>query len=438
MGVFGEKLRKQREQRGIALDAISNTTKISTRMLRALEDEHFDLLPGGVFNKGFVRAYARQVGLDEEEAVADYLAALRESQVQAQSILPDFRDTNHTGKDFGGNDLKNNDRQSRDLKSKDLKSKDPRGNDGGRDRGPLPPTIDRRKQGRRSNDRSDNDRSDSGQHDNDRPSNDRPSPKPKNDRRTPGSPTPAIRREPSPERSRGLVAGHDSDNDNQNDRAHDAASRIPWGKLAAGLLLVTLALSLWNSRHHREPAVQTSAPMVAPLAKATQAPTSPAAKSSPSATSSSAKLSSSTLAASKPAPSLQAPVAQSQTNRAAGSATPPANPATNPATNQAAANPAVAKFAAPPAASSPAKPFTLLIRAEETTWISIVADGKPVTQETLIAPAHTAVRAGSEIVVKTGNAAGISFQLNGKELPVQGNEREVKTYVFDATGLQTP
>ena len=54
MGAFGEKLRKQREQRGIELDAISNTTKISTRMLRAIEEEHFDQLPGGVFNKGFV------------------------------------------------------------------------------------------------------------------------------------------------------------------------------------------------------------------------------------------------------------------------------------------------------------------------------------------------------------------------------------------------
>src|SRR5580700_11886503 len=91
VGAFGEKLRKLREQRGIELDAISNTTKISTRMLRALEDEHFDQLPGGVFNKGFVRAYARQVGLDEEEALADYLLALRESQIQQQSILPDFR-----------------------------------------------------------------------------------------------------------------------------------------------------------------------------------------------------------------------------------------------------------------------------------------------------------------------------------------------------------
>ncbi len=91
VGAFGEKLRKQREQRGLDLEAISKTTKISTRMLRALEDEHFDQLPGGIFNKGFVRAYARQVGLDEEETVADYLAALRE-KLQPRSVPPDFRD----------------------------------------------------------------------------------------------------------------------------------------------------------------------------------------------------------------------------------------------------------------------------------------------------------------------------------------------------------
>ena len=45
-------------------------------MLRALEEEKFDQLPGGIFNKGFVRAYARHVGLDEDQAIADYMAAL--------------------------------------------------------------------------------------------------------------------------------------------------------------------------------------------------------------------------------------------------------------------------------------------------------------------------------------------------------------------------
>jgi cytoskeleton protein RodZ len=76
---FGEKLRKEREQRKITLDDISSTTKISTRMLRALEDEHFDELPGGVFNKGFVRAYARHIGLDEEQAITDYLDATNQN-----------------------------------------------------------------------------------------------------------------------------------------------------------------------------------------------------------------------------------------------------------------------------------------------------------------------------------------------------------------------
>jgi cytoskeletal protein RodZ len=81
VGTFGENLRQRREQRGLTIDAISNVTKISPRMLLALEEERFDQLPGGVFNKGFVRAYARQLGLSEEETLNDYLGALRETQV---------------------------------------------------------------------------------------------------------------------------------------------------------------------------------------------------------------------------------------------------------------------------------------------------------------------------------------------------------------------
>ena len=75
MESFGAKLKREREKKGITLDDISLSTKIGTRLLRALEDEHFDQLPGGIFNKGFVRAYARHLGLDEDQAVSDYLAA---------------------------------------------------------------------------------------------------------------------------------------------------------------------------------------------------------------------------------------------------------------------------------------------------------------------------------------------------------------------------
>lgn len=83
MGSFGDRLKKEREQRSISLDDISLSTKIGTRMLRALEEEKFDQLPGGIFNKGFVRAYARHIGLDEEQTLADYMEALGERQMQA-------------------------------------------------------------------------------------------------------------------------------------------------------------------------------------------------------------------------------------------------------------------------------------------------------------------------------------------------------------------
>src|SRR5258708_21586946 len=54
-------------------------------MVKAIEAEHFDQLPGGVFNKGFVRAYAKHLGLNDEEAVTEYLAVLREAQIGAQT-----------------------------------------------------------------------------------------------------------------------------------------------------------------------------------------------------------------------------------------------------------------------------------------------------------------------------------------------------------------
>src|ERR1700737_2322949 len=54
-------------------------------MLKAIEAEHFDQLPGGVFNKGFVRAYAKHLGFNDEEAITEYLAVLREAQIGAQT-----------------------------------------------------------------------------------------------------------------------------------------------------------------------------------------------------------------------------------------------------------------------------------------------------------------------------------------------------------------
>jgi cytoskeleton protein RodZ len=75
---FGEKLRQERVSRGIALETISGSTKIVTRYLTALEDEQFEVLPGGILSKGIVRGYARAVGLDESTWVERFLAARNE------------------------------------------------------------------------------------------------------------------------------------------------------------------------------------------------------------------------------------------------------------------------------------------------------------------------------------------------------------------------
>jgi cytoskeleton protein RodZ len=72
--------------RGVSLDEIAESTKIGTRLLKALEDEQFDLLPGGIFNKGFVRAYAKYLGMDEDQAVADYLQAAGSEEPDVQLI----------------------------------------------------------------------------------------------------------------------------------------------------------------------------------------------------------------------------------------------------------------------------------------------------------------------------------------------------------------
>jgi cytoskeleton protein RodZ len=84
---FGDRLKKAREKRRLTLDDVALNTKIGTRFLRALEEEHFDQLPGGIFNRGFIRAYARCVGLDENQAIADYLLASGEAQPKKAEVV---------------------------------------------------------------------------------------------------------------------------------------------------------------------------------------------------------------------------------------------------------------------------------------------------------------------------------------------------------------
>jgi Helix-turn-helix domain/Domain of unknown function (DUF4115) len=374
VGAFGEKLRQQREQKGISLDAISTTTKISTRMLRAIEDEHFDQLPGGVFNKGFVRAYARHVGLDEEEAVSDYLAALRESQIQAQAILPAFR--------VNGNSSTVDVVRSQPVKTSTETIT--------RARSVVQPQASQRKRSDRKQDR----------------------------REARAVEIRAVEEPPDiPPRPLSFL--------NLSDEAHEGAGQLeplpqlplpanpsahfPWERLAAALLAITLVFAFWSLYRHARSgnnaavaANQAPAPIATPASTISDVPNT------------------------TPKPPV---VPASATNLM--------NPPSTPTPSGRDVKPSATTPIVHAVKPKPPSKFTLQIKASKTSWISIMADGQSVAKETLIAPANTSVRAEHEIVVRTGNAAAINFFLNGKDIPANGNEGEVRVYTFDASGLQS-
>jgi transcriptional regulator with XRE-family HTH domain len=349
VGDFGDKFRKAREKKELSLDDVSNVTKISARMLRAIEEEHFDDLPGGVFNKGFIRAYAKHLGMDAEEAVTDYLTSLRQAQVDAHEV----------------------------WEAQPSSVSRPGANGG---------------KSQRSTD-----------------------PKPATKTTAPKSPAPVeVQELPDLQlpRSEDIPAS----------RTDQSPSGIPWKIVAAATLVIALGISLWIRHSHRTqvaaaaPAtvITTSAPKpVQQLAAATQtqAPTPPAAESK----------------AEVNAPS------QSHAEPASTSTTP-----SSPAPNSGDSNDVTVKqfgkpISKPVQKSAPS--LSLVIRAAENSWISVFADGQLVTQETLIAPAHTSVRGSREISVRVGNAAGISFVWNGQEIPAQGAQAEVRNFIFDADGM---
>ncbi len=71
---IGSRLRLAREQRGLSLRDIADTTKISTAALGAIERNDFARLPAGVFRRAYVQAFAVEVGLDAHELAREYLA----------------------------------------------------------------------------------------------------------------------------------------------------------------------------------------------------------------------------------------------------------------------------------------------------------------------------------------------------------------------------
>src|SRR5688500_15999197 len=75
---IGEELRLAPAERGISLRDIAEQTRISRRYLEAIESDDYKRLPGGIFNRSFIKSYARYIGYDEKEAIEAYSTTLRQ------------------------------------------------------------------------------------------------------------------------------------------------------------------------------------------------------------------------------------------------------------------------------------------------------------------------------------------------------------------------
>jgi cytoskeletal protein RodZ len=89
----GGTLRQARLRKRLTLQQIAHSTKISQGTLEALEDNDFDRLPAGVYTRGFLRAFAREVDLDPEETVEQYMEQVE--AVPAMSMAPERAEVAH-------------------------------------------------------------------------------------------------------------------------------------------------------------------------------------------------------------------------------------------------------------------------------------------------------------------------------------------------------
>jgi len=350
MGNFGNKFRKARESKKLSFDDVSNVTKIGSRMLKAIEEEDFDQLPGGVFNKGFIRSYAKHLGIDPEDAVNDYLALLQ-ARVDSQG------DTER---------LSGSDRRK-----------------------PAPSTAPTSNGVSKTQNSAEVEQELPGLH------------------------------LPRAEDIRGKPKEY-------LDRP---SSGIPWLTIAVLLVIALTATLFWVRHSRRARSTKPAAPVVtagefAPPSRIVSGPTqsAPSLQTSPAITTS-------TQARPEAAKLQNAKMPEGVASDMPASAVP--GPTTS-------GQPKVDKAAAAETSIKPAGTLTLVIRASENSWISVTSDGQLVTQETLIAPAHTTIHGNREIVVRVGNSGGVTFNWKGQEIPAQGAEGEVKTLTFDAEGLHLP
>jgi cytoskeletal protein RodZ len=401
VSTFGARLQREREKRKITLEDVSVSTKISLRMLRALEEERFDQLPGGIFNKGFVRAYARHLGIDEEQAVADYLEATGETTPKVPDAIVDIPTAN-------------------------VPEEQPEG----------PASIPwgavaivlllialglslwsfyARQASRRLQETPAQQPASSNSNSSDSiPANSIPTAAANSTVTAPSTSAPSSQNSPA------TIANGAPD--------ANGKSRAPNNPNAG-----TAARNSNTGTETRSGNARTDTRDGNPGAEARDGDAATETRNgSPVAGMESRN---------------DSPIPGAETGNGSAIAGTENGNRSSIAGGMASAGNAVKNLSlvspdAKPVGNHPlapaAKPFSLLIEAEENSWVSIVADGRVILEGTLIAPAVKSIRAQKQITVKAGNVGGLIFSINEKRLPAQGAPGEIKNLSFGPEGLEAP
>jgi cytoskeleton protein RodZ len=88
---LGEKLRAAREERGISISEVAEQTRIAPMYIECIENDNYKPLPGGIFNKGFVKSYARFIGYDEQTALQEYGRIASQMEANQDDHLRSYR-----------------------------------------------------------------------------------------------------------------------------------------------------------------------------------------------------------------------------------------------------------------------------------------------------------------------------------------------------------
>jgi cytoskeletal protein RodZ len=99
MESIGQYLKRHREERAMSVEEVSRATRIPVGNLERLENDHFDDLPGEVFVRGFLKAYARAVAIPVDDVLARYTSSRRVAWVTPLPMTSPIQKTQ--GRRFG-------------------------------------------------------------------------------------------------------------------------------------------------------------------------------------------------------------------------------------------------------------------------------------------------------------------------------------------------